>query len=338
VKDTSNIKKVSDLRGHRIARPPRKGGQIKSFEVLVKHYGLKPSDIIYVDVADGPIAKVDEEEAIKEKFAKNQVDAVFHVRPVGNRAVFQLVEKNGGHLVSVDQADAMKIEQPNYKSAFIFKGTYQGNPPIPEQDLPTVAVERTLLANKDMSADDLNQITRILYEHRQELDEKMQELAHKNQRLAAAVPLAAYIHPPNNSGNVSRVPIHPGAQAYYDREKPSFFKANADLLASFLSIAALLCSGVWELKSRLEKNQKNQADRYSERVIKELNQVMTSNTTDPEKLKKQLLDARKSLLEIFKESVMALNENQISQESFQSFRVVWQVAMEAVDRQDNLET
>jgi hypothetical protein len=30
-----------------------------------------------------------------------------------------------------------------------------------------------------MSADDLNQITRILYEHRQELDEKMQELAHK---------------------------------------------------------------------------------------------------------------------------------------------------------------
>jgi aspartyl/asparaginyl beta-hydroxylase (cupin superfamily) len=65
---------------------------------------------------------------------------------------------------------------------------------------------------------------------------------------------------------------------------------------------------------------------------------MTSNTTDPEKLKKQLLDARKSLLEIFKESVMALNENQISQESFQSFRVVWQVAMEAVDRQDNLET
>jgi hypothetical protein len=33
---------------------------------------------------------VDEEEAIKEKFAKNQVDAVFHVRPVGNRAVFNL--------------------------------------------------------------------------------------------------------------------------------------------------------------------------------------------------------------------------------------------------------
>ncbi len=336
VKDTSNIKKVSDLRGHRIARPPRKGGQIKSFEVLATHYGLKPGDITYVDVADEPVAKVDEEEAIKEKFAKNQVDAVFHVRPVGNKSIFELIEKDGGRLVPIDQAEAMRIEQPNYKSAFIFKGTYQGNPPIPERDMPTVAVERTLLARKDAPADDIRQITSVLYDHRQELDEKMEELAHKEQRVAAAIPLAAYIHPPNNSENVSRVPIHLGAQAYYDREKPSFFKANADLVASLLSIVALLVSAAWQLKSQLEKNQKNQADRFSERVIKELNRVMTSNITEPEKRKKQLLDARKNLLDIFKESVIALNENRISQESFQSFRVVWQVGMEAVDREDAL--
>ncbi len=336
VKDTSNIKKVSELRGRRIARPPRKGGQIKSFEVLATHYGLKPNDITYIDVANEPVAKVDEEEAIKEKFAKNQVDAVFHVRPVGNKSILELIEKYGGRLVPIDQATAMKIEQPNYNSAFIFKGTYQGSPPVPERDLPTVAVERTLLASKNTPVDDIRQITSVLYEHRQELDEKMQELAHKDQRLAAAIPLASYIHPPNNLESVSRVPIHPGAQAYYDRKKPSFFKANADVLASLLSIVALLGSGVWELKSRLEKNQKNQADKYSERVIKELNEVMTSSSTDPEKLKKQLLDARRNLLDIFKESVIALNENRISQESFQSFRVVWQVAMEAVDREDTL--
>ncbi len=224
VKDTSNIKKVSDLRGHRIARPPRKGGQIKSFEVLATHYGLKPGDITYVDVADEPVAKVDEEEAIKEKFAKNQVDALFHVRPVGNKSIYELIEKDGGRLVPIDQADAMRIEQPNYKSAFIFKGTYQGNPPIPERNMPTIAIERTLLARKDTPVDDIRQITSVLYDHRQELDEKMEELAHKQQRLAAAIPLAAYIHPPNNSENVSRVPIHPGAQAYYDREKPSFLR------------------------------------------------------------------------------------------------------------------
>ncbi len=316
-------------------RPPRKGGQIKSFKVLATHYGLKPGDITYVDVADEPGAK-SEEEAIKEKFAKNQVDGVFHVRPVGNRSILQLIEKNGGRLVPIDQADAMKIKQPNYKSAFIFKGTYQGNPPIPERDLPTVAVERTLLARKDAPADDIREITRVLYEHRQELDEKMEQLAYKDQRLTAAIPLAAYIHPPNNLETVSRIPVHPGAQAYYDREKPSFFKANADVLASLLSIVALLVSAAWELKSRLEKNQKNQADKYSERVIKELNNVITGSSNDPEKQKKQLLDARKNLLDIFKESVMALNENRISQESFQSFRVVWQVAMEAIDREDAL--
>lgn len=49
--------------------------------------------------------------------------------------------------------------------------------------MPTV-VERTLLASKNTPIDDIRQNTSVLYEHRQELDEKMQELAHKEQRLA----------------------------------------------------------------------------------------------------------------------------------------------------------
>jgi TRAP transporter TAXI family solute receptor len=334
----NDIKKVADLRFHKIARPPKEGGQIESFEVLVEHYGLKSNDIIYIDAADGKPAATDEEQAIKQSFAQNQIHAVFHVRPIGNQSILELI-KSGGHLLPIDQANAMRIKQPNYKTAVIPKGTYQGNPPTPDRDLPTVSVERILLARKDLPTEDLRQITSTLYEHRQELDEKMEELAIKDRRLAQSIPLAAYIHPPNISESVSRVPVHPGAQAYYEREKPSFFKANADVLALLFSIAVLVGSWVWEFKSRLDKKQKNQVDGYSERVIQQLNEVMiyvTDSNAPPQNLRQHLLAARKNLLDIFKESVTALNNDLISPESFQSFRVVWQIAMAAVEHEDTL--
>ena len=216
VTDKSGIQEVADLRGKRIGLPPQGGGQYKSFWFLAEHYRLKPTDFRYMAMT---------EEQADLAFRSNQVDAVFRVRPPGNKSILELVQNRRGHLVPIDQAAAMKIKQPAMEAASIPKGAYQGDPPIPAIPLPTVAVQRIFLANKEVDAEIVRQITSILYERRQEL--------------ATIISVASYVSPPSTVGGTG-LPVHPGVQAYYDREKPSFAQSNADYLGLILTLVLLL--------------------------------------------------------------------------------------------------
>jgi TRAP-type uncharacterized transport system substrate-binding protein len=49
VTEQSGIQTFSDLRGKRIALPPKGSGQYKSFWFLAEHYGLQPKDLTEFD-------------------------------------------------------------------------------------------------------------------------------------------------------------------------------------------------------------------------------------------------------------------------------------------------
>jgi hypothetical protein len=65
----------------------------------------------------------------------------------------------------------MKIKQPAFEPALIPEGAYLGNPPVPSQDVLTVAVYRTLLARDDANAAAIRTIAAVLMEQRQEIME-----------------------------------------------------------------------------------------------------------------------------------------------------------------------
>jgi uncharacterized protein len=241
--ERSNIQSVPDLRNKRVALPPLGGGQYKSFQFLAEHYGLNSKDPLYTPMPDN-----DADQA----FLAGKVDAVFHVRSAGNQSILELVRNNRGRLVPIEQAAAMRIKQPALAATVIPKGTYQGTPPIPDQDQPTVAVWRLLLASKEVDETIIQQLTAILYERRQDL---------VNQ-----IPIAASISPPSEFTGTG-LPIHPGAQAYYDREKPSFLEANAEVFNLLLSLAVLSATGFWQLKLRIEQKRKDKADDYIQEVM-----------------------------------------------------------------------
>ena len=298
VTEKSGIQDVSDLRGKRIALPPQGGGQYKSFWFLAAHYRLKPTDLRYMAIS---------EQQADQAFRNNQVDAVFRVRPPGNKSIQELVQNGRGRLVAIDQAAAMKIKQPAIEAASIPKGAYQGDPPIPAIPLPTVAVQRLFLANKDVDAEIVRQITSILYERRQDL--------------ATIISVASYISPPTTlSGGL---PIHPGAQAYYDREKPSFLQSNAEYLGFILTLILLIGSWAWDLKSRLERRQKNTGDGYNQKLVILIEEIYQSDIN-------RVGEIRRELFVILKEVVQELDEDRIALESFQSFTFTWEAALTAV--------
>lgn len=296
----SKIKIFSDLKGKRVALMPIGSGSNNSFWFLSEHYGLRPSDFKFINVSW---------EEASLLFGKGAVDAIFRVSPSGNYLLQDLLQKNQATLVPINQGKAMKLKRPYLEADIIPKGTYHGTLYLPPENLPTVGVDANLLARKDVDPKITQEITRILFEHKRDI--------------VTSNPLAATISFPGKGGRLT-LPIHPGAQAFYDREKPNFFKANTGIIGLFISITTLIVSRALQLRSKLLKKQKKRADRYNLAILDLMKQARQ------EKDLENLEELRENLFKIFKEIVGDLEEDRIDLESFQSFTLTWKTALKLV--------
>ena len=307
VRDDSGIREFIDLRGKRVALA-RSGGQFQSFLSVAEHFGLKESDFRFVG---------EDDQSADRALIDGKADAAFRVRALGNSSIQQLVRSGHLHLVEVGQAAAMRIRWIAFEPSVIPTGAYLGNPPIPERDLATVAVKRTLVAHRDVPRFVVHAITETLVERRQELAQAIPE------DFVLARPLLAHISPPAQDHGLAPA-LHAGAQEYYDKDKPSFLQENADFMALILTVALLMGSWIWELKRWVERSQKNRADYYIHGVVKLMNRAQ--HCGEPIALE----ELRHSLYDLLTEAVGALDQDQLSEESFQSFRGVWQIARDVI--------
>ncbi|KAF3886159.1 MULTISPECIES: TAXI family TRAP transporter solute-binding subunit [Nostocales] len=310
VRDPS-IKQFSQLKGKTVALPA-KGGQYKSFQKIAKHYGL--SDIVVTGNLKGQQDYNDTK--AEEDFKAGRANALFRVRAVGNRGIATLVENYNGRLVGIAQAEAMKIKHPAFENTKIPQGAYKGNPAVPEEDLPTVAVSRLLVASDKVDKSVIREITRIIFENRQAIADAV------SQEHPEVKPLIANIKDPRESASTGLPPLHPGALAFYDRNQPSFVQENADYLALILTIFLLVLSWIRQIKSWMESSRKNEADEYIQSAIN----LMKANSGSLESNQKQLD-------EIFKKAADALIDERISQESFRTFNEAYKTSREAIERE-----
>ncbi|XWK87196.1 MAG: TAXI family TRAP transporter solute-binding subunit [Phormidium sp.] len=312
VKATSPIQQFSDLRGKRIALWQR-GGQYISFLRIAAHYGLQEKDFIFVGNNS-----IESDRA----FRQNQADAFFRVRALGNRNIVDLVQKYNARLLPLDQAAALRIKYPAFEAMDIPKGAYQGsNPPIPEADLPSVAIRRILLASEKVDDRIVQEITEILDSNRQEVADSIPD------EFADVRPLVASITRPTTTGGTG-IPIHPGAIAYFNRDRPSFIQENADYLALILTVILLFGSWFWELKSWLERRRKDEADRHIASFIQLMKSVQG----------KQLAAkvALEELDKVFAQAATDLIDEKISQESFRTLSEAYKATRDVIEYQANL--
>ncbi len=302
----SEIQSVSDLKEKRIALMPEGSGSYQLFWPLSQHYGLTEQDFQAI-----PLPPQQAHTALKQ----GRVDALFRIIALGNPAVNELLQTEQHRLVPIDQAAALQLFQPALEASTIPKGTYNGAIPIPSEDLSVVSIRSVMVTNKNTEAWVINEITRILYEARNDL--------------VAKTPQASVISPPDSTRKLG-FSFHPGALMYYQQDEPSFLEKYAETMGFILSVSVLLVSSFWQFKAWLKGKQKNRADFYNLEILNLIDKIHASQTLE------QLEDLRSHLFRILNEVVVDLDTDRISPESFQSFTFTWQTAVAAARHQETI--
>ena len=300
VRGDSDIKSVSDLKGKQISLPHHTSGQYRSFWTLAKHYGLT-KDQIY--------AKSMSSDAADFALKHNTIDAIFRVRPPGNAKIKKLISESNVRIIPISQAKAMQLDESSFISGVIPKGAYRGYPAIPSFDLETIVVYRLLVASKTLDADVVKSITSVLFEQGQELQSHI--------KLAGLAK-----QPDRDSGTM--IPIHKGAESYYDREEPSFVQKYLDKFGFLITIAAFLGSVLFKLR---DYRQKVRVSKYTSRLMQIIKVAQTHQD-------KELLEGMAKELNVMLEDVLKDKGNyRIDHDGFETFSFYWEMARDEVNEE-----
>lgn len=305
VREESDINDFTDLRNKKIALPTKGGGQWISFWFVAEHFGLEEDDIDYITPGS---------EEARRMMIEGEVDAVFRVRAAPHDVIADIIKAHPCKLISIEQGAAMRLKQPALDAAYMPKGAYQGSPAVPDIDILTVAVDRLLVAHESASQYAVKEITRTLYERRRELLE--------------ITALAGFIQQPNREKGTF-IPLHKGAQQFYDREKPPYYVENADFFALILSMFLVLLSSVAGLRSFFLSRQKNKADTYAKKLVQLTAEVRQSQDISFVQEKKN------EILQIFAQVIDDLDHDRVNPEGFNFFSFTWNVAFSIIQEKEN---
>ncbi|KMO28433.1 C4-dicarboxylate ABC transporter substrate-binding protein [Methylobacterium variabile] len=228
---------VPDLRGRRVGIVRNPAGNIRLLARILEHYEVPAEAVATVSLGDGREAG----EALRE----GRVDAVLVVSPLTGRTASDVVAsiaKGDGNsaggtpsFIPIGEAAVLGRRWPALESIEIARGTFGGTPPRPAETFTTVGVSHRLVAQASLSDSTVSELTRLLFVNRP--------------GLAAEVPLANQIEAPDTSKSAS-LPVHPGAQAYYEGEVESFFERYGDWFYLLVMCVSILGSAAATLVSR----------------------------------------------------------------------------------------
>ncbi len=149
-------------------------------------------------------------------------------------------------------------------------GTFGGRPKRPEEDVETVGVSYRLMARGAVSRVAVASVVQHLFEWRS--------------RLAAVAPIANAMKAPDYDTTVTatsaRLPNHPGAVDYFEREQQTFLDRYEDWIYLFAFFGGTLGSGVAWLGQRLARKRRERIDVVLDRLLDILAEAREARTVE----------------------------------------------------------
>lgn len=310
----SGIFSIADLEGKKVAIPPFGTDEFRSFWIIADHYDLPITGVKWIAM---PFEKATAD------LLSHRIDALFTVRSLRDRVLLDLfadakLKQIPVSLLEIDQAEAIALKWPFLLSGEIPKGTYGGDLPTPLRAQKAPAVTRVLVTRQDVDPAAIAELTRVLFEHR--LD------------LTIRFALASAIRQPDDSKGLS-VPLHEGARRYYDRNQPNFIQENAEPLALMVTLAAMIASGLFALRSRFVLKQKNRMDSYNYVLLDIAEKARLSADA------RTIRGLKGEMFHLLETTVRALDTDEVTEEGFQSFSLLWDSVREVLnDRLDEIQS
>jgi TRAP transporter TAXI family solute receptor len=305
VRKGSGIKHMQDLKGKKVALPEKGSGQYSSFWALAHYYGIQEKDIQSYHLSSAEIS---------QRMVSDSLDATFAVRALGNHFIKDLLRSGNVELIPIEDIDAFRIDRPSLAAGVIPRGAYGGNPYIPMNAVSTIAVPRLLVARDKTDKEAVRLLTQLLFERRNDLTKAV---GHEYQHLAGSIE-----QPDGQQGTF--IPLHPGAKAFYEREKPNFFSENIELFGVLISIMLPFLSGVFGWYANRVDRQKNTADQYAMEVMAIVNSLKEVED------RKNLDIKREEMLRVLNRVMEDLDNDVLNLEGFHLFSFTWEMGYEAL--------
>ena len=296
----ANIRSVHDLTGKTVGLPPIASSEYRSFWYIIDQYNVQPERFR---------TRVYENDDAIVALRHQQVDAIFVMRAPGNRGLKWLADATQIEIIEIDQAAAMQVKRPALKTVSLPRGVYSGTPPVPANDITTVAADRILVARSQVPDDVVRTVTATLFENQRDL--------------SLSSRLAGFVTPAPLSG-ATLLPVHPGAVAFYNRDQPGFFQENAEPIGVIVSVTAVLISLLLWAKRRWEEGQKGRVDVYNLDLLR----ITETARTSPSSV--QLADLQAELFTMLDRVVHDLDRDKIDGQGFQYFAFTWKVALDTI--------
>ena len=179
VKADSSINTVEDLQDKRVSVGEEESGTEQNAKQILAAYGLNDSLVDEVNLDYSNAA---------EELSEGKIDAFFCTAGAQTTVIGELAKKS---------AEKLKGTYKFYTDCTIPKETYNGQ----TEDVKTVGVKAVLLASDKLSADTVKDITKILFENKQELQ--------------YALPVDISLDEKSAVEGIT-IPFHKGAVAYYE--------------------------------------------------------------------------------------------------------------------------
>ncbi|TXN81510.1 TAXI family TRAP transporter solute-binding subunit [Methylobacterium sp. WL8] len=220
----------------------------KADHALVRRHGLELRDDVPEGVVPGQVVALApvEEGDIGRFLSEGRIAAVILLTTPTSAAAQRIVgivrgaDANGeATLFGAPDAASTLARLPRLQAVTIPAGLYDGQPRLPAEDVPTVGSSYRLMARSTLSRSVAAEVTQHLFEMRTLLSE--------------ATPAAEDVtHPAYDTtvGSTSaRLPIHPGAIDYYEREQESLIERYE----SWIYLVAILGGGLGSVAAWLRQ-------------------------------------------------------------------------------------